>query len=121
MFTSSSPQPANDHWLFASIPITHGPCIVRATADGPALHLPAPSSLLDAVGNVNVGPTPQMNFSDPTGDRNSVGLMSPMPNAWSIPGASDGWLMMGMIVRVMRFKLSVSLIGITGCTFMTHT
>jgi hypothetical protein len=38
-----------------------------------------------------------------------------------MPGASDGWLMTGMIVRVMRFHWSVSLIGITGWTFRTHT
>src|SRR5262245_40034504 len=103
------------------MPTTHGPCIVRATAAGPALHLPEPSSLLVAVGNVNVGPAPQMNFSDPAGEKNSEGLMSPRPKAWSIPGASDGWLMTGMIVRVIRFQVSVSLIGTTGCTFMIQT
>ena len=113
---SSLPQPANDHWLLTSAPITHGPCIVSATADGPALYLPEPRSRLLAVGNVNVGPAPQMNFSDPTGEKKKVGLMSPSPNALSMPGASEGWLMIGMMMRVMRFQSSVSLIGMTGWT-----
>jgi hypothetical protein len=38
-----------------------------------------------------------------------------------MPGASGGWLMMGMMVRVIRFQCSVSLIGITGCTLTIQT
>jgi hypothetical protein len=53
------------------------------------------------------------------GDRNRVGLMSPIPKALSCPWNRDGWLMMGRIVRVMRFQSSVSLMGITGCTLRT--
>ena len=51
--------------------------------------------------------------------------MSPIPNALSEirpgPGNSDGWLMMGMMVRVMTFQSEVSLMGITGCTWGTKT
>jgi hypothetical protein len=33
-----------------------------------------------------------------------VALMSPSPNALSIPEAGDGWLMIGIMVRVIRFQ-----------------
>jgi hypothetical protein len=33
-----------------------------------------------------------------------VGLMSPSPNALSIPEAGDGWLMIGIMVRLIRFQ-----------------
>src|SRR5262245_32717012 len=102
-------------------PTTHGPCMVSATAVGPRLNFPIPSSEAVAVGIVNVGPTPQMNAPGLAGDRKSEGLMSPIPNALSMPGNSDGWLMMGMMVRVMRFQSWVSLIGTTGWTLRTHT
>ena len=68
---------------------------------GPMLYLPAPSWLSVAVGNVNVGPKPQMNRPGFAGERKSVGLRSPMPKALSVPGKSEGWLMMGMMVRVI--------------------
>ena len=45
--------------------------------------------------------------------------MSPNPPTWSIPGASDPWLMIGTMVRVMRFQSSVSLMGTTGWTLRT--
>jgi hypothetical protein len=64
-----------------SAPATQGPCIVSATAAGPMLHLPMPSSRLLAVGNVNVGPMPQMNSVEPDGERKKLGLMSPSPVA----------------------------------------
>jgi hypothetical protein len=48
------------------------------------------------------------------GERNRLGLMPPSPNALGIPGAGDGWLMIGVIVRVMRFQSLVKLIEITG-------
>src|SRR5262249_12142129 len=38
-----------------------------------------------------------------------------------MPGASDGRLMMGMMIRVMRFHSSLRWIGITGWTFKTQT
>ena len=40
--------------------------------------------------------------------------MSPNPNALGIPGAGDGWLMMGIMVRVIRFQSLFKVIGITG-------
>src|SRR5215813_6114643 len=86
-------QPATDHWLFISAPTTQCPCIVSATAAGPRLNLPFPSSLSVAVGNVNVGPTPQISSPDFAGDKKNVGFMSPSPVALPIPGASDGKLM----------------------------
>ena len=64
---------------------------------------------------------PQMNSFEPDGERKKLGLMSPIPVAWSMPGASGGWLMMGTMVRVMRFQSSVSLIGITGWMFRIQT
>jgi len=100
--TSWWPQPATDHCWLASAPITQWPCIVNATAAGPMLYLPAPSRRSVAVGNVKVGPAPQINAPGFAGDRKSVGLMSPMRKALSMWGKSDGWLMMGMMVRVMN-------------------
>src|SRR5271165_2103677 len=114
------PQPAKDHWLFASAPITQCPGMVSTTRDGPALHLPLPNSEAVDVGNVIVGPTPQVSLPEFAGERNTVGLMSPSPNSLSIPGAGEGWLMMGIIVRVIRFQSLFKLIGITGSTFRFH-
>src|SRR5262245_34063338 len=114
LFTGSSPQPATDHWLFTSTPTTQCPCIVNATAAGPKLNLPLPRSLSVAVGNVNVGPTPQISSPGFAGDKKNVGLMSPSPVALPSPGASDGRLITGMMIRVIRFQFSVRLIGITG-------
>src|SRR6266536_495644 len=104
-------------------PTTQGPWIVSATAVGPRLNLPLPSFESVAVGRVKVGPTPQMNPLDLAGERKKDGLMSPRPQALPEmllgPGNSDGWLMMGTTVRVMRFHSGVSLMGITGCTLRT--
>src|SRR5271166_2373 len=113
-FTLFLPHPANDHWLFASAPITQCPGVVSTTKAGPALHLPLPSSESVAVGNVIVGPTPQINFPEPFGERKTVGLMSPSPNALSITAAGEGWLMIGIMVRVIRFQSLFKVIGITG-------
>src|SRR6201987_1479660 len=86
------PHPANDHWLFASAPITQCPGVVSTTNAGPASPLPLPSSESVAVGNVIVGPTPQISLPEFAGERNRLGLMSPSPNALGIPGAGEGWL-----------------------------
>src|SRR5262245_532206 len=91
------------------------------TAEGPMLHLPLPSRLLLAVGNVMVGPAPQINLLDLDGDRKNVGLMSPIPAALSTCGNSEGWLMMGVIMRAIRFQFSVRWRGITGWTLRTYT
>src|SRR5574342_1352976 len=95
--------------------------MVSATADGPRLYLPAPRRRSVAVGKVKVGPTPQINAPGFAGDRKSVGLTSPMPKALSPWGKREGWLIMGMMVRVMRFKSSVSLMGRTGWTLRMYT
>src|SRR5262245_25106758 len=113
------PQPAKDHCWLASAPTTHGPSMKRPTADGPILHLPVPSRLLLAVGNVMVGPAPQINLLGLDGDRKKVGLMSPIPAALSTWGNSEGWLMMGVMMRAIRFQLSVRWRGITGWTLRT--
>jgi hypothetical protein len=34
-------------------------------------------------------------------ERKKVGFMSPSPNALGIPGAGDGWLTIGMMIRVL--------------------
>ena len=39
--------------------------------------------------------------------------MSPSPNALGIPRAGDGWLMIGIIVRVIRFRSLFKVIGVT--------
>jgi hypothetical protein len=67
-----------------------------------------------AVGNVIVGPTPQISLPEFAGERNTLGLMSPRPNALGIPEEGEGWFMMGTIVRVIRFQSLFKLIGITG-------
>src|SRR5262252_9522639 len=93
------PHPAYDHWLFASAPITQCPGIVSSTNAGPASHLPLPSTEAEAVGNVSVGPTPQISLPEFARERNRVGLTSPSPNALGIPGAGEGWLIIGIMVR----------------------
>ena len=47
--------------------------------------------------------------------------MSPIPKTPSLPGKSDGWLMIGMIVRVIRFQSSLIGMGITGWTLRIQT
>src|SRR6516165_470982 len=108
------PHPAYDHWLFANAPITQCPGMVSTTSAGPASHLPLPSTEAVAVGNVSVGPTPQISLPEFAGERNRLGLMSPSPNALGIPEAGEGWLIMGIMVRVIRFQSLFKLIGITG-------
>ena len=85
---------------------------------GPRLNLPLPSRQSVAVGRVNVGPMPQMIAPGFAGDRNSDGLMSPSPQALPEmlfgPVNSEGWLMTGTMVRVIRFHSWFSLMGITG-------
>src|SRR4029453_8350846 len=103
-----------------SAPATHGPSITRATAVGPRLNLPPPSRQSVAVGSVNVGPTPQMKRLGRAGGKKNEGLIAPSPPA--LPGVGmgppnkDGWVMIGTMVRLMRFQSWVSLIGTTGCT-----
>jgi hypothetical protein len=75
----------------------------HSTAAGPMLYLFVPSSEPLAVGSVNVGPTPQMISPGFAGDRKNVGLISPIPKALSAPSNSDGWLMMGVMIREIRF------------------
>ena len=53
----------------ASAPITQCPDVVSITKLGPALHLPLPSSESVAVGNVIVGPKPQISLPEFAGDR----------------------------------------------------
>ena len=60
-----------------------------------------------------------MSSFDPAGDRQTLGLMSPRPKAGSMPGASAGWLMMGVIQRVIRFQAGVRWNGMTGWKFNT--
>src|SRR5262245_4831079 len=94
--------------------------MTNPTADGPALHFSVPSRESVAVGNVNAEPRPQVNLPGLAGERNRVGLMSPRPKALGNPGAGDGMLMTGVIVRVMRFHSSLIWSGITGSKFMTY-
>ena len=95
-------------------PNTQWPGVASRTRLGPALHFPLPSSESEAVGNVIVGPTPQISLLAFAGEKNRLGLISPSPDALGIPAAGDGWLMMGMIVRVIRFQSLFKVIGITG-------
>src|SRR5262249_12543205 len=70
------------------------------------------------VGKVIVGPAPQINLPGFAGDKKNVGLRSPIPKALAGCENSDGWLMIGRMVRVIRFQLSLNRKGITGWTFM---
>src|SRR5881296_1072185 len=54
--------PANDHTLLAKSPIVQCSGCTSATAVGPTLHLPVPSTLAVAVGIKKAGPTPQISF-----------------------------------------------------------
>src|SRR5208337_496805 len=61
-----------------------------------------------------------MILPDLAGERKTVGLISPRPNALGTPGAGEGWLMMGMMVRVIRFQFSFRLMGMTGWTLRLY-
>src|SRR5208283_294406 len=50
----------------------------------------------------------------------NVGLMSPKPEAFGAPGAGEGWLMIGMMMRVIRFQFSFREIGMTGWTLRIY-
>ncbi len=58
----------------------------KPTAAGPILHLPLPRLRLVAVGNVSVGPAPQMNLLGLEGEKKNDGLISPNPKALSALG-----------------------------------
>jgi hypothetical protein len=103
-----------------SAPKSHGPCIVSATAVGPAPHLPCPSASSVAVGNCRIGPTPQITCPGLAGERKSDSWMSPSPNTSPNPGASSGWSTRGTIVREIRFQSGVSRNGMTGWTWRTY-
>jgi hypothetical protein len=49
-----------------------------------------------------------------------VGFTSPSPNALGIHGGGDGWLIIGIMIRVIRFQSLFNVIGITGRTLKTH-
>jgi hypothetical protein len=49
-------------------------------------------------------PAPQMSLPGFAGERKRSGLMSPSPNALGMLGAGEGWLMIGMVVRVIRLQ-----------------
>ena len=57
---------------------------------------------------------PQINLLGLAGERNAVGFKSPRPKALQIPRAGEGMLMVGRIVRVIRFQSSFSVTEITG-------
>src|SRR5579863_4354757 len=83
--------PANDQTLFTSPPSVHFPGCASTTTEGPMLHFPCPNTGLVAVGNTNVGPTPQITFPGFAGDRKNDGFKSPNPYApWL-----TGWLDVG--------------------------
>jgi hypothetical protein len=48
------------HTWLTSAPNTQGPVIFSTTAEAPAPHVPVSNALAVAVGNENIGPTPQM-------------------------------------------------------------
>src|SRR5262245_24074497 len=99
--------------------------MVSTTPAGPMLHLPAPRFRSVAVGRVNVGPRPQINSPGFAGERKNVGLKSPNPVPVVLgtrppnEGNRLGWLMIGMMMRLITFQSSLMLIGITGWTLRT--
>src|SRR5450631_1627584 len=99
-------SPATDQTLFTIPPITHGPCIVNATPEAPSPQVDCDPTRGDvAVGNDTTGPIPQMNsVPAPAGERKAVNVMSPRPVVPPTPASGLGWVMMGMIVRVMTFS-----------------
>lgn len=99
-------SPATDQMLLAIAPITQGPDMVSATTDGPTPHLSALSPSFPT-GSMMAGPTPQITLPDWAGDRKAVKTMSPRPVVLPLGEVKSGWVIMGAIVRVMRFQLAL--------------
>src|SRR5271169_2721671 len=100
------PPPAQDQTLLTRMPSTHGPGMAKSTTEGPNVHLALPKAGLVLVGKPKTGPMPHTRTPGFLGERNSVVLMLPSPKVlplWSAPRL--GWLMRGMMVRVMRLKV----------------
>ena len=82
--------------------------MLSATAAGPMLHWPLPSRESVAVGRVNVGPAPQMSSAGLRRGHAERRVEVAQPEGAVLAREQrDGWLMMGAIVRVMRFQSSV--------------
>src|SRR5512135_1493589 len=109
--------PAKDQTCCTRLPMTHGPCIVNATAEGPAAHFRVPVASSVPVASCKLGPTPQMTDPELAGERNAVTFTSPNPHVSSLVVFNLGCAMIGMIVRVTGFHSLFKLMGITGWTF----
>ena len=97
--------------------------VTAATTVGPAPHFSVPKASLEAVGNSNTGPAPQIQplAVGATGEKKRLWTMSPSPSS-PIPSiGTSSWSMSGTIVREIRFHSSLSEIGITGWTFSRQT
>ena len=95
------------------------PCF-NATAVGPTPNFPEPRYLSVAVGTRKAGPAPQVSpFFVWEGEKNALIVASPKPDCEVFSPVRLYWVTSGKIHRVIRFKLSLNLIGITGWKFIT--
>ena len=92
--------------------MTQGPGIESTTPPGPRAHVPVWDGAAVAVGNENIGPTPQMMPPTVEGAKNNCSWMSPNPLAR--PASPTGKLFIGTIVRAMPFHPSVNRNGMAG-------
>ena len=88
-------------WL-TSPPSTKGPVIFTTTTAGPTSQVPVSSGVAVAVGNENVGPTPQIRPFGLAGVKKSCSWMSPTPLN-RVP-SGPGKLLIGTIVRAITFQ-----------------
>src|SRR5262245_20252681 len=108
----------NDQSWFARTPYVQRPDSLSITIVGPADHWPLPIVGSLVIGRLNTGPTPQIQPDFVSrGEKNAEKTMSLRPYDDDEPGVSAGWLTNGMIQRPIRFHLSLSVNGTTGCTF----
>src|SRR5260370_1116443 len=109
-----SDSPAKFQTLFTSAPNVQCPGCVRATTDGPPLHLPWPRALFVAVGRMKDGPVPQISLPGLAGERKKVGLASPRPVTPRFPCVTSGRYIKGTMTREITFHFSLTWTGMTG-------
>ena len=113
-------SPANDHRLLTSAPTTQGPGV--QTNDGGRAGAPladAQRFLRRRSAASSVGPTPTIRSSWGSSGEEQRRVDVAEPDLRVSPFVSDGWWMIGTMVRVIRFQSSVSLNGITGWMLST--
>lgn len=98
-------------WMFLS-------GAARATAVGPAPHLPTVSRSSEPLGRSDTGPAPQIQppAVGALGEKKTLCTMSPIPLWLPAPGMTSCCQTTGRVVREMMFQCWLNSTGMTGWT-----